>query len=334
MPPLFPRQFMAAFRSRFVNQGGFFMRGILAFVVWLACSLPALGENPEIPASDGDPAERVAALRRAATHLDVAGLPDEAARVRNAAEELVRRLRAAQRELLERKLAELEALKAEMARLEQLSSPGRQIRTDIQIVQIDRASLREMGLDVRGAEPAPGYEANEILDTRSGEVVVEMLALLRRHGLAKVLAEPTLVSVSGREARFRSGGERSSGGPSPTETQWNGTELRITATEMQDGRIHLDGSLELVTTIPDGRQPGVGTPRHVHVPRFTIEQQSGSTIVFAPERAGKVTFANPIPDSDGVATIVLLTTESLHIAEQTAAYLPETPSSPKRRIPR
>jgi pilus assembly protein CpaC len=71
-----------------------------------------------------------------------------------------------------------------------------------------------------------------------------MLNLLESNGLAKVLAEPTLVTLSGQEARFLAGGEipiplSSALGQVSVEWKKFGIILKFTPTVLGEGMIHL-----------------------------------------------------------------------------------------------
>ena len=71
-----------------------------------------------------------------------------------------------------------------------------------------------------------------------------MVSLLESTGLAKMLAEPTLVAMSGQEARFLAGGEFPipiSTGLGATSVQWKqfGIILKFTPTVIDEGTIHL-----------------------------------------------------------------------------------------------
>jgi pilus assembly protein CpaC len=77
-----------------------------------------------------------------------------------------------------------------------------------------------------------------------------MLSALESNGFAKVLAEPTLVTLSGQEARFLSGGEfpiplSSTFGSVNVEWKKFGVLLRFTPTVIGEGSIHLKLAAEV-----------------------------------------------------------------------------------------
>ena len=89
-----------------------------------------------------------------------------------------------------------------------------------------------------------------------------MLSLLESSGLAKMLAEPTLVAMSGQEARFLAGGEFPipySTGLGAVTVQWKkfGIMLAFTPTVVSDGLLNLKLSTE-VSDIDASRTVTVG----------------------------------------------------------------------------
>jgi pilus assembly protein CpaC len=77
-----------------------------------------------------------------------------------------------------------------------------------------------------------------------------MLSLLQSNGLAKVLAEPTLVTLSGQQARFLAGGELPiplGGSFGQVQVEWKkfGILLDFTPTVIANDTIHLDLSAEV-----------------------------------------------------------------------------------------
>lgn len=82
-----------------------------------------------------------------------------------------------------------------------------------------------------------------------------MLSLLETSGLAKMLAEPTLVAMSGQEARFLAGGEFPipySTGLGAVTVQWKkfGIMLAFTPTVVSDGMLNLKLSTEVSDVDP------------------------------------------------------------------------------------
>lgn len=105
-----------------------------------------------------------------------------------------------------------------------------------------------------------------------------MLNMLETRGLAKVLAEPTLVTLSGQEAKFLAGGEipipMSSGLGAPT-VMWKkfGVQLRFTPTVVKSDLIHL----QIYTEVSDLDTRAAVTIGGFTVPGLTSRQ--GETTV-------------------------------------------------------
>ena len=75
-----------------------------------------------------------------------------------------------------------------------LCSP-QQVLLHVRVMEVSRTKLRALGFDLRCGIVGDGRGGHGFLDA------------LREYDLAKVLAEPTLVAISGRSASFRAGGE-------------------------------------------------------------------------------------------------------------------------------
>lgn len=105
-----------------------------------------------------------------------------------------------------------------------------------------------------------------------------MVALLESSGLAKILAEPTLVAMSGQEAKFLAGGEFPipySQGLGAVTIQWKqfGIILRFVPTVIDEGTIHLRLAAE-VSDVDPGRGITIGG---FNVPGLT-SRQSETTV--------------------------------------------------------
>jgi len=105
-----------------------------------------------------------------------------------------------------------------------------------------------------------------------------MLSLLESNGLAKILAEPTLVTLSGQEAKFQAGGEI----PIPLSTtlgsvtvEWKkfGIMLNFTPTVINENTIHLKLAAEVSALDPSTSVTIAGST----VPGLT-ERQSETTV--------------------------------------------------------
>lgn len=210
-------------------------------------SVAAAGE-PAKPAgaSTEQAADAAEHLRSAAEHLDEAGFSEQAARLRDSAAQL---LAEAHDALLERKLAESEALRAEIADLRRRAGRESQVVLRVTVLEIDRDKVLERGVDWLGMPGAaagvigPGIAT--VLDAAESESLLAHVEWLRQNELARVLAEPTLVTLSGRPAYFNIGGEfpipapQADGGVS-VEFKKFGTRVEFVAIELGGGALRLE----------------------------------------------------------------------------------------------
>ncbi|MEZ6144367.1 MAG: hypothetical protein R3B91_02820 [Planctomycetaceae bacterium] len=115
-------------------------------------------------------------------------------------------------------------IQLEIDRLSQMAKSTEQVLLNIKVVELDRTQLRRYGLDMQvifhgddarfwGVEGQTGsavtfaVTANEEFRTRSSRRALIMDQQSSGQGAAKVLAEPRLVTTSGRPATLHSGGE-------------------------------------------------------------------------------------------------------------------------------
>ncbi|NQT15187.1 MAG: hypothetical protein HQ582_20695, partial [Planctomycetes bacterium] len=191
------------------------MRVILVCLVFGCCSvvyaewpppqqpptLCARATSPPAPAQTGD---RLDHLLRAAEHLEAAGMTDDARRLRQQAGE--------EKEGL---LVQIDALQTELDRLRQLIG-GPQVLVHVRMVEISRSKMRKLGLDFSTLQSGPvelgggrlaGSQPFQFGIVDDGDPVLAVLDALRKDGMSRVLAEPTLVTASGRPAYVNVGGE-------------------------------------------------------------------------------------------------------------------------------
>ena len=109
----------------------------------------------------------------------------------------------------------------------------RQVLLHVRVMEVSRTKLRALGFDLRCGIVGDGVAGHGFLDT------------LREHDLAKVLAEPTLVAISGRSASFRVGGEfpvlvAGALGTNSIEYKPYGMEIDFVPRVLEDQRIRLE----------------------------------------------------------------------------------------------
>jgi hypothetical protein len=198
-------------------------------------------------------------VQQAIEHLKAAGLNELAEAVQHHVK------READKELLARKRKEVQQLQRQIARLQAaIGKSGacrddaaqpepQQIQVDLAILEISLTKMREHGFDLgesglgaqlQSESRCPGEQcAIGVLD-RDAEFV-RLIRKLQKAGIAKILAEPTLITLSGRPATFRSGGEfpvqvPQSGGQTAVELVEFGTRVDLMPLHLGDGKLRLE----------------------------------------------------------------------------------------------
>jgi pilus assembly protein CpaC len=209
--------------------------------------------------------------------------------------------------------AEVAALHAEKVANLMRVSGNQQVQLEVKFAEVSRTALRSMGLNLfhrdlsgqfvtgvasAGTPPGqflavPGAGSSSVPDIFSPATgggfslffsglpsfpFSAILSLLEANGLSKTLAEPTLVAMSGQDAKFLAGGEF----PIPVSTglgavgvQWKkfGIILNFTPTVVSEGFLHL----KLQTEVSD-----IDASRTVTVGGFSIpgliSRQSETTV--------------------------------------------------------
>lgn len=182
-----------------------------------------------------------------------------------------------------------------------------QVLLHVKVMEVSRTKLRNLGFDfsnitsdslvasgISGLITATTGAPNP-LGTLAFNVVGDdnaffgVLDALRQDNLMKVLAEPALITVSGRPARFQSGGEfpilvPQSLGTVSIEYKSFGTQLDFVPIVLGNGRIHLDVRPR-VSEIDTSQSVSVGS---VTVPGLRtreaetgVEMQAGQTLALA-----------------------------------------------------
>ena len=160
-------------------------------------------------------------------------------------------------EVLARKKAQLDALQSQVAALRRLTHTEQQVRLDVRFVEISRTKMREAGIKLpalnktgkHATTNAPRSDENSrdcpsvgVID--SDHELFAVLEDLRAKGIARVLAEPSLLTVSGRPAFFHSGGEFPFLQQKPQETTVEfksfGTQIDFVPIVLGDGKLQLD----------------------------------------------------------------------------------------------
>lgn len=174
----------------------------------------------------------------------------------------------------------------------------------VKVLEVSRTKLREFGIDwsvlwengflvqsVSGLiNPASGLAgAGDTIRfglTNSSQVNA-VLRLLRQNNLAKLMAEPTLVALSGRAASFNSGGQIPvpiAGGLGTTSVEYRefGTTVDFVPVVLGNGKIRLEVRPQVTEVDASLADPVTGTPgfraRRVDT---AVEMKPGQTLALA-----------------------------------------------------
>ena len=173
---------------------------------------------------------------------------------------------------------------------------GTQVAMRLQIAEVSLTKLQHIGFDlarvVGDSDTKPNidsasFNAQWLAITKDGTKAKLLLDALRKDNLAKILAEPTLVTMSGKTAVFNSGGELSvpktqPDGSATMERQY-GTTVRLTP-EVLSQRVHLAIHGKL-SELDNGNMMRVGKEvvPTVHAREFITrtELESGQTLAIS-----------------------------------------------------
>ena len=166
-----------------------------------------------------------------------------------------------------------------------LRVPGEhQVMLKVRIAELKRSAARSVGANFNGefgdflVGLGGGAAANSVVSGTFSKDSFELaLEALESHRVAKVLAEPTLVTISGRPATFISGGEFAvptivgvdGVGAASTSFRGYGTLLQFTPTVLDKDRIRLQVNPQFSTLNADTAVNGI----------FGVDTRSASTTV-------------------------------------------------------
>lgn len=182
---------------------------------------------------------------------------------------------AAQRALLQQKVAELDRLQSEIGELRRVTRTPQQILVRFQVLELARTKMRELGVDFATlksanaddkARPYTSLESKELglqaFDEYSA--LPSFLEALKQKNLVRVLAEPNVVTLSGRPASFHVGGEIPApaipGANSAVDYLKFGTEVNVVTDALGADQVRLELKIRVsepdygYTTIIEGRR--------------------------------------------------------------------------------
>ena len=286
------------------------MKCILSICALLSLSTVVFGQQPTVDARRLPPTaarpdstgQQLSRLLRTADELERAGQPRQAATVRQEADWERRSL-----------LRRLEDLQAEAQQLRAATGSDRQILVHVQILEVSLSKAQSLGFDMskltgQSSSP-PGVLIQEAivaritLSTMPGKQQ-QLVESLRKDNLAKILAEPTLVTTSGRPASLNSGGQFALPKPEgpdsgAKEYQEYGTRVDLTADLLGEQKVRLalhcrTSELDLEHTVSVGKAilPGLRVLEF----QTTTELRDDQTLVLAgPIQVCKETAETGIP---------------------------------------
>lgn len=217
--------------------------------------------------------EVIELLRGAADLLDAAGEQDDAKRLRAKAVALDKKRHDLR--LLEEKLAQRDALQKEIEQLRKVTGTQQQVLVHVKMLELSLSKLAECdfhfdGIDkeklvesgfgsamASGALDAPATRKERTGSAKSpaketirygiydrGNRIEAVIAALRETKALRVLAEPDLVTISGRPASFNVGGEFPIPAPAGSDAGVTfrkfGTQIDLVALVLGDERIRLE----------------------------------------------------------------------------------------------
>lgn len=175
-----------------------------------------------------------------------------------------------------------------------LKVPGsQQVMLKVTVAEVNRTALREIGVNLNISD----YFENTVIGSGNAKITFGsdatlLMKALRTNSIATILAEPTLVTLSGFPAQFQSGGEF----PVPQSSQFGGfggttfkdfgVQLSFTPLIQENGTIRLtvspevsnvDKSLSVAVIAGGDSVPGVRT-RNTST---TVEMTQGQTLAIA-----------------------------------------------------
>jgi hypothetical protein len=269
----------------------------IAALEYRAFAPPSSALPPTPPAAPvGSRSARIEHLTQAVSHLEAAGLKEDAEKIRQKLD--AEKTAAA---------GDIKALQAEIERLRALiGKPAPQVLLHVRVLEISWKDLAAAGyklpddlkssVDVIFQQDKKAENSSFKSPVSRGPCIIDSndrlcatLNSLEKQNVVRILAEPTMVAVSGQHSRFSVGGDfpvpsRQSTGETTTEWKRYGTQVDWVSVMLADNKIRLDCHMEIShldmnrqVTIAGVKVPGVRS-REV---RTTTELRSGQTLVVA-----------------------------------------------------
>ncbi len=282
-------------------------------------------------------------VRQALEHLRAAGLGEVAEQLRQRIKRQTRRRELAQKQVKAKvpsRLSSQPQAGHQPQSDRDISGEMPQVLVELKVVEISRTKTRALGLDVElaktgqdaaigAANRKPGWQqavASRIV--KENAPVWKLLDRLTRTGVAKILAEPIVVTLAGRPASFHSGGEfpvplPQDDGRVATEFREYGTHVDLVAVDLGEGRLRLEihasvSELDYTNsrTVGERNVPGLRT-RTVDT---TADLATGQTLIVSglvqTRSSGEPNGANgQKPKSEEVELLLLATPRLINAGE-------------------
>ena len=277
-------------------------------------------------------------LQKAVEHLQAAGLDELAGTVAEQANQAARKEPITQESkengvLAPRRIARMrtEAKEPDAYRQRPVAGGQQQVLVELKVLEVSLSKLREFGLSIGkqglggllrsepdGDQRGQNRAATVILDRDAA--ALQFIRRLQEEGLAKTLAEPTLVTLSGRPATFRSGGAfpvpiPQSDGKVAVEYREYGTRVDLVPLYLGNGKLRLE-IRPVISQLDPSQSVTVGGTKvpglRVHTVDATAELMPGQTLVVVglvqavPSDAG-ANKEDPKQESEEIGLIVLAT---------------------------
>jgi Flp pilus assembly secretin CpaC len=256
----------------------------LAICLLLALSSTVCGQESggEQPDTTG---ERLKQLLRSADEMEHAGQSERAAQLREKA--------GRERQAL---LSHIDSLQAEVERLGRIAGGAQQVMVHLKVFEVSLTKLRRLGYNLAKMQgkrlDSPDAANNSIVGGFSvvddGTEAARFFESLRKDNLAKVIAEPTLTTISGSKAVFHTGGKF------PVQKQqadgvaikWEqiGTMVELTPRTYGDRRVRLSIHFRAADLDhANGTQVGKQSVPGIRVREFTANAElgEGQTLAFS-----------------------------------------------------
>jgi Bacterial type II and III secretion system protein len=279
---------------------------------------------------------KVEHLRRAAEQLEAAGEEQLAREVRQLADEL----QEASVEQLNQKREQVARLQREIAELEEVTGCSQQIMLKCRVIDVDIAKARQLHLSLSVAGAGDSDLFGAFCSSPNDAAIMEgLIDALVHEDLARVLAEPVLITTNGRPATLRSGGEFPiplPAGPGEAKIAWRNCGLTLEAVPvvLGDGRVRLEIAPELTTrdfenavTLDGIVVPGLQTRRA----NTQVELEFGETatlVMPAPGAVEKVRQASAEDGGDGEQTVTIFCVTPERVSPMSAHPVPDPQPMP------